>query len=65
MLSPLMTFRMVRVELAGPYLTAHAALLVRSDSAGTITGTDDLAGRTVAKGAIPSYSGKNLAEDVT
>ncbi len=34
-------------ELAGPYLTVHAALLVRSDSAGTITGTDDLAGRTV------------------
>ena len=55
------------VELAGPYLTVHAALLVRSDSAGTITGTDDLAGRTVcvAKGGIPSYSVRNLAEDVT
>ena len=47
------------VELAGPYLTVHAALLVRSDSAGTITGTDDLAG------GIPSYSVRNLAEDVT
>ena len=55
------------VELAGPYLTVHAALLVRSDSAGIITGTDDLAGRTVcvAKGGIPSYSVRNLAEDVT
>ena len=55
------------VELAGPYLTVHAALLVRSDSAGTITGTDDLAGRTVcvAKGGVPSYSVRNLAEDVT
>ena len=55
------------VELAGPYLTVHAALLVRSDSAGTITGTNDLAGRTVCvtKGGIPSYSVRNLAEDVT
>ena len=55
------------VELAGPYLTVHAALLVRSDSAGTITGTDDLAGKTVcvAKGGLPADNVRNLAEDVT
>ena len=45
----------------------HAALLVRSDSAGTITGTDDLAGKTVcvAKGGLPADNVRNLAEDVT
>ena len=55
------------VELAGPYLTVHAALLVRSDSAETITGTDDLAGKTVcvAKGGMSADSVRNLAEDVT
>ena len=55
------------VELAGPYLTVHAALLVRSDSAGTITGIDDLAGKTVcvAKDGMPADSVRNLAEDVT
>ncbi|MFQ8946835.1 MAG: transporter substrate-binding domain-containing protein [Bifidobacterium catenulatum] len=51
----------------GPYLTVHAALLVRSDSAGTITGIDDLAGKTVcvAKDGMPADSVRNLAEDVT
>ena len=48
-------------------MTVHAALLVRSDSAGTITGIDDLAGKTVcvAKDGMPADSVRNLAEDVT
>ena len=64
---PGLGFQDGEVEFAGPYLTVHAALLVRSDSAGTITGIDDLAGKTVcvAKDGMPADSVRNLAEDVT
>ena len=36
-----------RVDVSGPYLTVHEALLVRSDESSAIKGTDDLDGKTV------------------
>ncbi len=53
------------VSFAGPYLNVGETLLVRADSVGTITGIDDVSGKTVcaAKGSAIAEHVRDLSED--
>ena len=48
-----------KADVAGPYLTVHEALLVRSDDSSSIKETDDLSGKTVC-----AVTGSVAAHDI-
>ena len=55
------------VAVAGPYLTVNEALLIRSDSAGKVSGLDDMSGKTacVVEGSAFADSVRDDARHMT